>query len=130
MERSASKAERLLRLEQLLLVFPEGVAQAQIACWLGVHRATAGRYVDEISERVPVWQDGDLVGIDRDSYRVDVRLTIHEAMALHLAARLMATRTDKYNPHARGGGRAMDRTTSTAGDVVRTDVGVDSARET
>jgi predicted DNA-binding transcriptional regulator YafY len=31
---------------------------------------------------------------------VDVRVTLHEAMALHLAARLMATRTDKHNPHA------------------------------
>jgi hypothetical protein len=27
-------------------------------------------------------------------------MTLHEATALHLAARLMATRMDKHNPHA------------------------------
>jgi len=40
------------------------------------------------------------LAIDRDHYLMNVRLTLHESMALHLAARLMATRTDKRNPHA------------------------------
>jgi len=100
MERSDSKAERLLQLEQLLLAYPEGLHKAEIARRLGVHRSTAGRYVEQLSLRVPIWQDGNLYGIDRDDYLTHVRLTIHESMALHLAARLMATRTDKHNPHA------------------------------
>ncbi|RME73375.1 MAG: WYL domain-containing transcriptional regulator [Chloroflexi bacterium] len=102
MERSQSKAERLLQLEQILLAYPEGLRKAEIARRLGVHRATVARYLEELgqSRRVPIWQDGDLFGIDRDQYLTHVRLTIHESMALHLAARLMATRTDKHNPHA------------------------------
>ncbi len=99
-ERSQSKAERLLQLEQILLAFPEGLRKAEIARRLGVHRSTAGRYIEDLSRRLPIWQDGNLVGINRDDYLTHVRLTIHESMALHLAARLMATRTDKRNPHA------------------------------
>ncbi len=100
MERAPNKAERLLQLEQLLLAFPEGLHKAEIARRLGIHRSTAGRYIDELSLRIPIWQDGNLLGINRDDYLTHVRLTIHESMALHLAARLMATRTDKHNPHA------------------------------
>jgi len=100
MERSTSKAERMLQMEQLLLASPEGLRKAEIARRLGVHRATVGRYIEDLTRRVPIWEDGHLLGIDRDDYLTHVRLTIHESMALHLAARLMATRTDKHNPHA------------------------------
>jgi CRISPR-associated endonuclease/helicase Cas3 len=99
-ERSLSKAERLLQLEQILLAFPEGLRKAEIARKLGVHRATVGRYIEELNRRLPIWEDGNLFGINRDDYLTHIRLTIHESMALHLAARLMATRTDKHNPHA------------------------------
>ncbi|MCR4407427.1 MAG: WYL domain-containing protein [Anaerolineae bacterium] len=99
-ERSHSKADRLLQLEQILLAFPEGLRKAEIARRMGVHRATVGRYIEELSCRLPIWEDENLVGISRDDYLTHVRLTIHESMALHLAARLMATRTDKHNPHA------------------------------
>jgi CRISPR-associated endonuclease/helicase Cas3 len=113
MERSSSKAERLLRLEQLLLAFPEGLRKAEIARRLGVHRATVGRYIEELSHRLPIWEDENLFGINRDDYLTHVRLTIHESMALHLAARLMATRTDKHNPHAASAlrklGSALDK---------------------
>lgn len=100
MERAANKAERLLQLEQLLLAFPEGLHKAEIARRLGVHRSTIGRDIEDLSRRVPIWEDENLLGIQRDDYKMDVRLTVHEAMAVHLASRLMATRTDKHNPHA------------------------------
>jgi len=107
--RSDSKAERLLQLEQLLLAHPEGMYRAEIARRLGVHRATAGRYIEEMSERLPIWEDGQLLGINRDDYLTQVRLNIHESMAVHLAARLMATRTDKHNPHAASALRKLGR---------------------
>jgi len=100
MGRSANKAERLLRLEHLLLAHFEGLRRADIARRLGVHRSTVGRDVDELSRRVPIWEADNLLGINRDDYLTHVRLTVHESMALHLAARLMATRMDKHNPHA------------------------------
>jgi CRISPR-associated endonuclease/helicase Cas3 len=107
MERSDSKAERLLQLEQILLAHPEGLHKAEIARRLGVHRSTVGRYIEDLTRRIPIWQDGNSLGIDRDDYLTYVRLTIHESMALHLAARLMATRTDKHNPHASSALRKM-----------------------
>ena len=50
--------------------------------------------------RVPIWEDGQRIGILRDTYEIKVGMTIHEATAVHLAARLMATRMDERNPHA------------------------------
>lgn len=101
MSRSEGKAERWRQLEELLLAFPEGLHRAEIARRLGVHRSTAGRDIEELSRRIPIWEDDDgRLGINRDDYLNHVRLTIHESMALHVAARLMTTRTDKHNPHA------------------------------
>jgi len=100
MERATNKAERLLQIEALLLAHPEGLSQAEIARRLGVNRSTITRYLPDL-ERFYVHDTGDgRLAIDRDCYLTRVRLTLHEAMALHLAARLMATRTDKHNPHA------------------------------
>jgi CRISPR-associated endonuclease/helicase Cas3 len=107
MERAANKSERLLQMEQLLLAHPEGLRRAEIARRLGVHRSTVGRDIETLSLRIPIWEHDYLLGIRRDDYRVDVRVTLHEAMALHLAARLMATRTDKHNPHAGGALRKL-----------------------
>lgn len=100
MGRATTKAERLLQIEALLLQHPEGLTQADIARRLGVHRSTVYRYLPDL-DRFSVYEtpDGSLA-IDRDHYLTNVRLTLHEAMAFHLAARLMANRTDKHNPHA------------------------------
>ncbi|MCL4298321.1 MAG: CRISPR-associated helicase Cas3' [Anaerolineae bacterium] len=100
MESAENKSERLLQLEQILLAEPLGLTRAEIARRLNVHRATAGRYIDELSRRIPIWEEGNLLGINRDDYLTNIRLTIHESMAIHVATRLMATRMDKHNPHA------------------------------
>lgn len=110
MSQSAGKAERLRQLEEMLIAFPEGLRKADIGRRLGVHRSTAGRYVDELSLRIPIWEDGDLIKINREDYLNHVRLTLDESMALHLAARLMATRTDKHNPHAAAALRKLGKT--------------------
>ena len=101
MERATGKAERLLQIESLLLTHPEGLTQAEIARRLGVNRSTIYRYLPDLTKRFAVYDTDDgRLAIDRDHYLMNVRLTLHESMALHLAARLMATRSDKQNPHA------------------------------
>jgi CRISPR-associated endonuclease/helicase Cas3 len=101
MERAATKAARLLQIEALLLAHPEGLTQAEIARRVGVNRSTIYRYLPDLTARFAVYElDDARLAIDRDQYLTQVRLTLHEAMAVHLAARLMATRTDKHNPHA------------------------------
>jgi CRISPR-associated endonuclease/helicase Cas3 len=101
MERATGKAERLLQIEALLLEYPEGLSQAEIARRLGVHRSTISRSLPELTHRFAIYETDDgKLAIDRDHYLMNVRLTVHESMAVHLSARLMATRTDKQNPHA------------------------------
>ena len=101
MERATTKAERLLQIEALLLAHPEGLTQSEIARRVGVNRSTIHRYLPDLTARFAVYEmdDGRLL-IDRDHYLTNVRLTLHEAMVVHLAARLMTTRSDKQNPHA------------------------------
>ena len=101
LERATNKSERLLQIEALLLAHPEGLSQAELARRVGVNRSTISRAMPELTARFAVYEtdDGRLC-IDRDHYLADVRFTLHEALSLHLAARLMATSTDKQNPHA------------------------------
>ncbi len=116
MTRSVSKAERLLEIEALLLANPAGLSQAELARRLGINRSTVYRYLPELTTRFPIYEtDDERLAIDRDSYLVHVRLTLHEAMALHLATRMMAARSDEWNPHAAGAlrkiGLALERLT-------------------
>ncbi|MGC9395875.1 MAG: helix-turn-helix transcriptional regulator, partial [Anaerolineae bacterium] len=101
LERAANKSERLLQIEALLLAHPEGLSQAELARRVRVNRSTINRDLPDLTKRFAVYEtdDGRLC-IDRDHYLADVRFTLHEALSLHLAARLMATSTDKQNPHA------------------------------
>jgi predicted DNA-binding transcriptional regulator YafY len=101
MGRAETKAARLLQIEKLLLAHPEGLTQAEIARRTGVNRSTIHRYLPDLSEQFAVYEmeDGRLA-IDRDIYLTDVRFTLHEALAVHMAARLLATHMDKHNPHA------------------------------
>jgi len=99
-QRAANKADRLLQIEALLLQHPEGLTQAELARRLHVHRSTINRYLPDLTERFAVYETDDgRLAVDRDHYLTEVRFTLHEAMAVHLAARLMATRMDKQNPH-------------------------------
>jgi CRISPR-associated endonuclease/helicase Cas3 len=100
MRRATNKATRLLQIETLLLAHPEGLTQAEIARRLGVNRSTVHRYLPDLEAFCVYETDDGRLAIDRDRYLADVRLTLHESMALHLATRLMTTRTDKHNPHA------------------------------
>jgi len=95
------KSERLMQLEHLLLAHSSGLRRSEIARRLGVHRATVARYVTELTGYLPLTEGDDgRIGINRDDYLSNIRLTIHEALALYLAGRLMTDRTDRFNPHA------------------------------
>lgn len=101
MSRTETKAARLLLLEDLLLAHPEGLSQAEIARMLGVNRSTITRYLPDLSPHIYIDDmDGNCWKIDRQAYLVNVRFNLNEAMAIHLASRLLATRMDRVNPHA------------------------------
>lgn len=98
MARSDSKFQRLAKIESLLFNHSEGLTQAQIAKYLGVNRSTIHRNLADLS--APVYEENGRILIDRESYLVNIRLNLYEAMCIHLAGRLMMTRLDRQNLHA------------------------------
>ncbi len=108
MRSPSSKAVRLAHIETLLLAHPTGLSQAEIARRLGVNRSTIYRDLPDLVERCAVYEGPDgLLRLDRSNRLVDLHLTLHECMAIHLATRLLATRSDKQNPHAASGLRKL-----------------------
>jgi CRISPR-associated endonuclease/helicase Cas3 len=103
-EKFDKKLERYEQFKALLLAHPDGLTKAEIARKLGIHRSTAADYIDEFSlpyGSLPIIEvTPDRFAIDRDLYEVEISLNQHESLALHLATRLLTTRTDKHNPHA------------------------------
>jgi len=101
MSRAENKADRLLEMEALLLTHSQGLTQSEIARRLGVDRSVIHRNLRDFEKRFPtIRYDDGRIAIDRSSYLVNVSFSLHEAMAVHLASRLLATRMDRQNPHA------------------------------
>lgn len=98
------KLQRYEQLKSLLLANPNGLTKAEIARRVGVHRSNAANYLDEFAPPIgslPIIEiTPNRFTIDRDLYEVNFSVNQHEALSLHWAARLLTTRTDKYNPHA------------------------------
>ena len=103
MNRAQEKSQRLLQIEKLLWAHPEGLTRAEIARQLGVNRSTITKYLDAGHLPLGVYEDefdGNKLKFDRSADLTKTAFNLHEILALHLAARLLATRTDKQNPHA------------------------------
>lgn len=97
MNRIENKTARLSQIEALLLDHPEGLSQAEISRRLGVHRSTILRNLADIS--APIYEDQGRIFIDREAYLINLRLSLHEALSIHLAGRFMANCMDRRNPH-------------------------------
>lgn len=100
MSKAGKKSERLSQIENLLLAHPEGLTQAEIARRLGVHRSTINRDRTDLCLQFPIYEEEGRWFIDRSANLIHVNFTLHEAMSIHLATRLLATRMDKHNPHS------------------------------
>ncbi len=103
MNRAQAKSQRLSQIEKLLWAYPEGLSQAEVARRIRVNRSTISRYVAENSLPPGVYVDDlddNKLKLDRAADLTKAAFNLHEIMAIHLATRLLATRTDKQNPHA------------------------------
>lgn len=101
MNRAETKAQRLLQIQALLWAHPEGFTRAELARRLGVNRSTITKYLNADHLPPGVYEDEDgRLKLDRNADLMRAAFSLHEVMAIHLATRLLATRTDKQNPHA------------------------------
>ncbi|MBM4456786.1 MAG: CRISPR-associated helicase Cas3' [Chloroflexi bacterium] len=103
MNRAQEKAQRLLQIEKLLWAHPEGLTRAEIARRLGLNRSTITKYLAHDQLPKSIYEDdldGNKLKLDRNADLTKTSFSLHEVMAIHLATRLLATRTDKQNPHA------------------------------
>lgn len=103
MNRAQEKSQRLLQIEQLLWAHPEGLTRSEIARRLSVNRSTITKYLDNGQLPAGVYEEEDdskKLKMDRNADLTKTAFNLHEVMAIHLATRLLATRTDKQNPHA------------------------------
>lgn len=95
---STNKANRILEIETLLIDHPGGLAVSDLARRLGVNRSTIWRNLADL--RGLVYEEGGKLFLDRSAYLVNLRFTLHEALSMHLAARLLAESLDRQNAHA------------------------------
>jgi CRISPR-associated endonuclease/helicase Cas3 len=63
-----------------------------------VHRSTISRNLPDVE--APVYEEAGRLYLDRKGYLLNLRLSLHEALAVHLAARLLAANLDRQNAHA------------------------------
>jgi CRISPR-associated endonuclease/helicase Cas3 len=99
MGRSMTKAERLKDMERVLIQRRWTVAD--LAERYEVHRSTIHRDFDELDKHdLPLKQDEEgRYYLDRAKYISSVRVNLHEALALYLAARRLFRQTRVCQPH-------------------------------
>jgi CRISPR-associated endonuclease/helicase Cas3 len=100
MNKAETKVQRMLQIEAFLLDHPEGMTQSEIARRLNVNRSTVHRYLPDLTQHAPVFEEDGRLFIDRKSYLIDLKLNLYEALSLHLASRLLTNRIERHNPHA------------------------------
>ncbi|MBM3188185.1 MAG: transcriptional regulator [Chloroflexi bacterium] len=98
-----SKLQRLHRICHLLYRHPSGLTAAELATFCGVQKRTIQRDLQDLEEEgIPVWENGrrpPRYGIIAGYYLPPIHLSLDDALALYLAARLLARYADNYDPH-------------------------------
>jgi predicted DNA-binding transcriptional regulator YafY len=102
-ERPFGKRDRLARMLRVVAVLrghPEGIRPAEIARRVGVATRTVYRDLTALEQEVgvAVWSENGLWGVIDDEFLPPLKLTLDEAMAVVLSARLMVRYADKYDP--------------------------------
>ena len=105
--RAGAKRDRLARFYRVVRFLesrPEGATPEEIATFVGMSRRTAYRDLAALEEEIgiPLWAEDGRWGVDGRAFLPALRLTLAEAMAVFLAARLMAKYADAYDPELAG----------------------------
>jgi proteasome accessory factor B len=103
LDRPFGKRDRLARMLRVVAVLrghPEGIRPAEIARRVGVATRTVYRDLTALETEVgvAVWSENGLWGVVDQEFLPPLKLTLDEAMAVVLSARLMVRYADKYDP--------------------------------
>lgn len=107
-EPTDTRMQRLSRITNLLYRHPDGLTVSELARLCEVSIRTISRDIKVIEGAgVPLWDDADEVsgnepvrhGILGGYYLPPIHLTLDDALALFLAARLLARYADSFDPH-------------------------------
>lgn len=107
----AGKRDRLARFYRVihyLGAHPEGATVDAVAGFVGMSRRTVYRDLQALEGEIgiPLWSEAGRWGIVEGAFLPALRLTLDEAVAFFLAARLMAQFADRYDPDT---GAAMQK---------------------
>jgi predicted DNA-binding transcriptional regulator YafY len=103
-ERLEGKRDRLARLLSVLRVLhahgEAGVTPREVARRTGMSPRTVYRDLNALQNemQVPLWSEDGRWGVQPGAFLPAMRLTLQEAMAVFLAARLMTRYTDRFDP--------------------------------
>lgn len=97
----ASRAARLVRLQQLLYYSPHGLTTRELATRLGINQRTVQRdlLTLEAEMAIPIKRSGRRYSIAGEYTLPPVSFSLQEARALLLAARLFLRYSDEADPH-------------------------------
>jgi proteasome accessory factor B len=94
------RAARYLRIAQVLHAHGEaGISAADIAKQIGVSKRTVYRDLDnmDLDAGLPIWNVDGRFGLEEGAFLPPLALTLPEAMAFYLAARLLSKATDELD---------------------------------
>ncbi len=102
-DRASGKHDRLARFYKVLhylRAHPEGATPEAIAGFTGMSRRTVYRDLQALEGEldIPLWSEEGRWGIVEGAFLPPLRLTLDEAVAFFLAARLTAQFADRYDP--------------------------------
>jgi len=95
------RTARLLMVVQILRANgAHGITPAEIAKRTGMAKRTVYRDLNAIQAElgIPVWSEGGAWGVEDEAFLPPLRLTLSEAMAIVLSARLLARYKDRHDP--------------------------------
>ena len=93
------RSARYLKIARLLHQHRAGISASALADLVGVSKRTVYRDLGamERDAGLPIWQDAGRYGLEEGAFLPPLDLTLHEAMTLFLAARVLAKASDEYD---------------------------------
>jgi len=96
-----NKHERMNQLTAMLEAHPDGLRKAEIARRLEVHRSTVGRYIDQLSLRLPIWERDSRIGLESVGSQEGLPgFDIYEGTFILFLLKLYEQELNIKNPHA------------------------------